>query len=79
MTTTISKINTEYKSDLYFNVVLKDGTYKGYRANYVGGGRMVFIHNEAPQITVNSKADDWMKQCWIDFIIQANLKQVTGE
>lgn len=73
MSTSNSITNTEYESDLYFSVVLKDGAYKGYRANYVGGGRMVFVHSKAPQITVNSKAADWMKQCWIDFIIQANL------
>ena len=63
-----TKLDTSYKSDLYYDVVIKSGSYKGYSTNYVGIGGMRFIHNEKENIWVSSQSDNWMEECWNEFI-----------
>lgn len=60
---------TTYKSNLYYDVVIKYGSYKGWKADYVGMGRMTFRHTgEKGIINIKYEGDNWMKKCWNYFI-----------
>jgi hypothetical protein len=61
--------NLKYKSEIYYNVVIKNKPYKGYKCNYVGMGKMIFIHHKLPDITFDKgTSKDWMRECWEEFI-----------
>ena len=66
----MNSIDTSYKSELYFDVIIKRGTYKGWRASFVGLGRMEFTNGKkiikVKEKKPNSKS--WMKECWNKFI-----------
>jgi len=63
--------DVSYESQTYFDVVLKNSSFKGYTSIYVGDGLMVFVHGSKSEIRVNSrKRHQWMKDCWQQFIAQ---------
>lgn len=60
---------SEYLSETYYDTVIKAGTYKGWKADYVGMGRMSFAHPEHGNFSVNKgQSGEWMKECWDDFV-----------
>ena len=60
---------TEYESDIYYDVIIKNKTFMGWKAPDVGLGKMRFIHPEHGEFRVNKGlSTEWMKECWEDFI-----------
>jgi len=63
-----------YKSKLYYDVVIKDGSYKGFYTTYVGIGTMIFTDGKK-EIRIDEltpRNDKWMKECWEQFINQVD-------
>jgi len=60
-----------YKSKLYYDVVIKSGSYKGFYTTFVGLGLMKFTDG-AIEIKLSSTSQNWMKECWEQFIKQAD-------
>lgn len=64
-----SVVIPEYLSKTYYSVILGTQKYKGWKAEYVGCGRMLFVHNDYGSVFMNKGASqDWMVECWNDFI-----------
>jgi len=58
-----------YKSDIYYDVIIKSKEFKGWSAPDVGLGTMRFIHPEHELFIVSKgMSGDWMRECWDDFI-----------
>lgn len=62
-----------YQSDTYYDVVIKNGTFLGWKTTYVGLGRMKFIHpnHGTLNITEHTWEGEWMELCWNDFVDHA--------
>jgi len=63
----------EYMGELYVGVVLENQSYNGYKATWVGEGSMVFTSTTGnPEIKVHSKNENWMDECWNQFLRQSD-------
>jgi len=70
--------NNGYESQIFYNVIIRGGAYKGWRTSYVGLGRMTFRNNKNEIIeTIEGKYGDadWMKQCWEQFLNKVWIKE----
>jgi hypothetical protein len=65
----------EYKSKTFYDVIIKNGNFKGWITSWVGLGTMIFIHPEKKEFKTSFGSDEeWMEQCWNAFIEHANKK-----
>jgi hypothetical protein len=66
----MTKLDTSYTSELYFDVVLKNKPYKGWTCTYVGNGTIVFVHNDGEEfkVTKGILCTTWDEECWNDFL-----------
>jgi len=52
---------------------LENQSYNGYKATWVGEGSMVFTSTTGnPEIKVHSKNENWMDECWNQFLRQSD-------
>ena len=64
--------DTSYKSDIYYDVVIKGLSYNGWSCPYCGLGKMMFMHPSKGDFIVNKgSSDNWMEECWDDFLKHA--------
>ena len=72
----------EYHSATYYAVVIGTGIYKGWRASYVGLGKMKFIKTDdlteyyhgTDTIAFHGGYDmDWMENCWNQFLVHLQV------
>ena len=69
----IGFVMPEYKSDIYFGVIIRNESFLGWSAHDVGDGRMRFIHPDHEELRINKGlSNNWMKECWDDFISHAH-------
>ena len=65
----MNELNTDYKSDIYYGVVIRGESLDGWFAPDVGMGRMKFIHHKYGEFKVNKgMSNDWMRECWEEFV-----------
>ena len=70
-------MNPKYNSKTFSNVVIKNGSYKGWRTIYVGNGRMIFAKGDKRINVQESYFNNptWMKECWELLITKINKKK----
>ena len=63
-------MDTSYKSKIYYDIVLRNGSYKGWRTSFVGDGIMTFVKGkDYIEVSENHYGDkNWMRQCWEKFL-----------
>ena len=66
------KDDTGYKSDIYYDVIINCGEYRGWHCPDVGLGAMRFVHKDGRTLHIDKgSSDNWMNECWDDFLKQA--------
>lgn len=66
-----------YKSPDYYDIVLRNGTFKGWRCTFVGNGSMQFKHTDGRVFGTQSQppSEGWHKRCWNRFLDMADPRE----
>lgn len=67
-----------YKSQDYCDIVLRSGTFKGWRCTHIGHGSMQFKHKDGRVFGTQSHppSEGWLERCWNRFL---NMADPEGE
>lgn len=75
-----SMSNDKYLGETYYSVIIKDGSYKGWKAIYVGCGTMEFVKENENIIVKETvpNSPNWMQECWEKFKIEVKKQEMAS-